>query len=85
MKSLVCFDTCVPPRVRVARCSGQASISAQGLDLLNGLLALDPAKRTSAAEALGHAWFTTEKPAPTPLEEMPQARVEALDDYAFLV
>ena len=54
--------------------SGQASISTQGLDLLNGLLALDPAQRTSASDALGHWWFTSEKPAPTPVGEMPQVR-----------
>lgn len=66
-------------RIASSSCSGQASISTQGLDLLNGLLGLDPAKRTSAAEALGHWWFTTEKPAPTPIGEMPQVCVLCCD------
>lgn len=56
-------------------CSGHASISAHGLDLMNGLLMLDPSTRTSAAEALKHPWFTTEKPEPTPIGQMPQVRV----------
>lgn len=41
---------------------------------MNGLLALDPQQRTSAEDALSHVWFTTEKPPPTPLGDMPQAR-----------
>ena len=48
-------------------------MSTQGLDLMNGLLALDPKQRTSAKDALEHCWFTTETPPPTPLGDMPQA------------
>ncbi|CAN0205888.1 unnamed protein product, partial [Hapterophycus canaliculatus] len=51
--------------------SGKPSVSTQGLELMNGLLALDPLRRTSAHDALKHAWFTTEKPSPTPLGDMP--------------
>ncbi|CBN79531.1 conserved unknown protein [Ectocarpus siliculosus] len=52
--------------------SGKPSISTQGLELMNGLLALDPQQRMSAHDALEHCWFTTERPAPTPLGDMPQ-------------
>lgn len=43
---------------------------------MNGLLALDPQQRTSAKDAMEHCWFTTEKPAPTSLGEMPQVGTE---------
>ncbi|CAM9383422.1 unnamed protein product [Ectocarpus sp. 12 AP-2014] len=52
--------------------SGKPSVSTQGLELMNGLLALDPQQRMSAHDALKHCWFTTERPAPTPLGDMPQ-------------
>lgn len=38
------------------------------------MLALDPQRRTSASDALKNPWFTTEKPAPTPLGDMPQVK-----------
>lgn len=50
---------------------------------MNGLLGLDPATRTSAAEALKHPWFTTEHPKPTPVGQMPQARNCAVLDLSF--
>eukprot|EP00752_Nemacystus_decipiens_P003660 g3374.t1 len=58
--------------------SGKPSISTQGLELMNGLLALDPQQRTSAKDAMEHCWFTTEKPAPT--TEMPQVDSKLDDD-----
>ena len=39
-----------------ARHSQRATLSAAGADLLDGLLALDPAERLSASRALEHAW-----------------------------
>jgi cell division cycle 2-like protein len=49
---------------------GGAWLSAQGLDLLSRLLALDPARRISCADALSHPYFS-ELPLACPLESMP--------------
>lgn len=52
------------------------SLSDQGLDLLKGLLRLDPAKRLTAAEALNHPWCALFCIAPTQLHFMcPDAQV----------
>ena len=59
-------------RVEIWYRSSQASISEKGLELMKGLLSLDPSKRTPAEKALDHWWITTEKPAPTPVGKMPQ-------------
>jgi cell division cycle 2-like protein len=48
-------------------------LTAMGLDLLNGLFALDPKQRTSAYDATMHAYFT-ESPAPLPMHHMPKSR-----------
>jgi cell division cycle 2-like protein len=42
---------------------GRAALSDAGFDLLNRLLAYDPAKRLSAEEALAHPWFAESPPA----------------------
>jgi serine/threonine protein kinase len=41
------------------------------LDLLRGLLALDPARRPSAAQALQHPYFTSALPAPCSPADLP--------------
>ena len=46
------------------------AISDAGLDLLRGMLTLDPAQRISAAEALSHRWFA-ESPPPCDPRLMP--------------
>jgi cell division cycle 2-like protein len=45
-------------------------LSDAGFDLLSRLLALNPAKRLSAKEALEHEWFR-EGPLPAPKHIMP--------------
>ncbi len=47
---------------------GRAALSDKGFDLLNRLLAYDPARRISAEEALSHPWF----------EELPPPKERAL-------
>jgi cell division cycle 2-like protein len=47
-----------------------AQISESGLDLLSGLLMLDPSQRLTATEALAHPWFR-EQPLPTDPRLMP--------------
>jgi len=56
------------PRASLA---GGPTLSDSGYALLGGLLALDPARRLGAAEALAHPWFR-EPPLPTPRALMPQ-------------
>jgi len=56
------------PRIAVA--AGTASLGDAGFALLDGLLAMDPTRRTTAADALAHAYFS-EAPAPTPEHLMP--------------
>jgi cyclin-dependent kinase 10 len=46
------------------------ALSGAGLDLLSRLLAYDPARRITAAQAAIHPWFQ-EAPAPCPLHKMP--------------
>jgi cell division cycle 2-like protein len=45
---------------------GTTSISDAGLELLRGLLALDPTQRITAPEALAHRWFAESPPACDP-------------------
>lgn len=45
---------------------GTTSVSDAGLELLRGMLALDPAQRISAADALGHRWFAESPPPADP-------------------
>ncbi len=45
-------------------------LTEAGFDLLSQLLAYDPAKRISAADALNHRWFK-ETPLPQKQELMP--------------
>ncbi|XXQ34371.1 Cyclin-dependent kinase 2 like protein [Plasmodiophora brassicae] len=45
-------------------------LSDLGLDLMNGLLTLDPSKRLTAVKALQHDYFR-EQPLPTPVDKMP--------------
>ncbi len=42
-------------------------------ELLGGLLALNPAKRLTASEALAHRYFTS-RPFPTPLAQLPNLK-----------
>ena len=42
--------------------ASSAFVSDAGLELLQGLLALDPARRTTAAEALAHRWWAEDPP-----------------------
>ena len=51
--------------------TGGAYLSAPGLDLLSRMLALDPAQRISAADALEHDWFVREHPRPKERADMP--------------
>ena len=46
------------------------TLSTLGFDLLSRLLAYDPSKRISAADALKHPWFE-ENPRPKPTALMP--------------
>ncbi|KAF8821895.1 putative cell-cycle-associated protein kinase CDK [Cardiosporidium cionae] len=51
--------------------STSGSLSEAGMDLLQRLLDPCPEKRITASEALKHAYFYTEKPAPQPIGMMP--------------
>jgi len=46
------------------------SLSDNGFDLLQKLLAYDPANRISASDALSHPFFT-EHPLPSPIGTLP--------------
>ena len=59
---------------------GQASEDA--LDLLARLVAFDPARRPSAAEALAHRFFRA-APAPTPPAHLPRPPVRARNPLAL--
>lgn len=67
--------------------TGGPYLSAAGLDLLSGLLSMDPARRLTAAEALCHPWFDEAPAACEPwamsrfrsLNEDKRARQEAID------
>lgn len=61
------------PRVNL---SGGPMLSDAGFDLLQRLLALNPASRISARDALDHPWFR-EGPLPAPRELMPSFRSRA--------
>lgn len=41
------------------------------IDLLEGLLQLDPVRRLSASEALAHPYFSKEEPRPCENKELP--------------
>ena len=58
-----------PPAVPLEAAFPAASPAC--LDLLRGLVALDPEKRLSAADALAHPWFA-EEPAPLAPAELPR-------------
>lgn len=47
-----------------------SSLSASGVELLHGMLRLDPRKRTTARRALDSHWFR-EEPLPTPPHHLP--------------
>ena len=51
--------------------TGAPYLSATGLDLLSRLLAIDPAQRISAEDALEHDWFAREHPPAKALSDMP--------------
>ena len=57
--------------------SGDRFLSELGLDLLEQLLQLNPARRASAAQALRHPWFV-EAPRPCGTEGLPQRPVPRL-------
>jgi serine/threonine protein kinase len=46
-----------PPKQPSERCRENPALTPQELDLLDGLLALDPSRRLDAATALSHAYF----------------------------
>ena len=52
--------------------SGGVCLNDTGFDLLTKLLAMNPASRISASQALQHPWLTSEEPYPTPIELMPR-------------
>lgn len=82
------FSSVIAPRMRFPHIEGnrlravfpqtsftsdRCPLSNEGLSLLQGLLSYDPAKRTTAREALDHAYF----------DEMPRARaVELMPTFA---
>ena len=45
-------------------------LSDKGLDLMQKMMAYDPAKRITAEEALKHPWFS-ESPLPEEIDNMP--------------
>jgi cell division cycle 2-like len=55
--------------------NGRCTLSKSGLELLSGLLALDPKQRLSAAAALAHPWFK-EFPLAKEQEEMPLPQLQ---------
>lgn len=55
--------------------AGGTFISDSGLDLLRRLLALDPSRRISAADALSHPWFG-ESPLPTDPRLLPALPID---------
>ena len=52
--------------------SGGVCLNDTGFDLLTKLLAMNPATRISASQALQHPWLTSEEPYPTPIDLMPR-------------
>eukprot|EP00918_Siedleckia_nematoides_P059416 GHVU01129560.1.p1 GENE.GHVU01129560.1~~GHVU01129560.1.p1 ORF type:complete len:168 (+),score=28.63 GHVU01129560.1:412-915(+) len=54
-----------------ALCMDGTGISKAGLDLLMKLLDPCPATRIKAKDALQHAYFTSERPGPQPINAMP--------------
>ncbi|KAH0481559.1 MAG: uncharacterized protein KVP18_001373 [Porospora cf. gigantea A] len=62
-------ETFLPPTA--GHSNPTRSLSSAGIDLLSKLLQPDASKRISAAEALEHEYFTSDRPAPQKTQFMP--------------
>eukprot|EP01137_Pigoraptor_chileana_P031722 Opistho-2@19996 len=71
VSSLSGFSGIGSSHTRTLRSSFAQHMSPEGLDLLERMLTMDPARRISAGDALDHDYFYT-APAPTPLDRLPE-------------
>jgi cyclin-dependent kinase 7 len=62
-----------PVRGRDHYLSTFGTAGQEGVDLLMGMLVLDPRKRITAREVLQHSWWASE-PKPTKKEDLPRKR-----------